>query len=330
MSYETGASTGPNDLLDRLRLFLIADGWTVNKWETVGSGYRLHVQKDVEYSGDSAVMYFNFRSLESEGSWCQDAPTTLCTGLAINGSTGYNSGLAWDRQPGCIVNKDYSNQYTAACMVEMSASAIPSYYFFSIGDSVHVVVETTAGKFQFMSFGCLLKQGAYTGGQYFASSYNSRNWYDNYHIDNYNPHYFTVCVSASGPSVGVYYDADGSAAWRSRSAYAPKEVVCPCVAGDRANPQYSQCGLLSHFWTHAPSDYNAMAAMAPIYLLGLRSDDNYTLLGWPEGLRFLNCTMYSPGEEVTFGSDTWLIFHADSMDDTPANMYCGFAFKKVI
>jgi hypothetical protein len=328
MSYQTGTSTGPNDLIDKLRVFLLADGWTVNLWDDDGTGKRLHVQKSAEDSA-GPEMFFNFRSMVAEGSWCQDTVSTLCTGLGINGSTGYNGGSDWDKQPGAMVNKDGSNQATAPCMVEMSASAIPAYYFFSVGDSVHIVVETTSTKFQFMSFGVLVKQGSYDGGMYCASSYPSRDWYDDYHTDNYQPHYFTVCVGAQGPSVAVYYDADGSTAWRSRSAYTPEEIECPCTAGDRANYTYSQCGLLSLFWSHAPSDYNGMAAMAPIYLLGLRSDDNHSLLGWPEGLRFLNCALYSPGEEVVFGSDTWMIFHADSMDDTPSNMYCGYAFKKV-
>jgi hypothetical protein len=330
MSYETGTSTGPNDLLDKLRQFLSGDGWSVNKWDDVGSGKRLHVQKSaIDSAGPE--MYFNFRSIVSETGWCEDAYNSACAGLAVNGSTGYNGGSAWDRQPGCMTNPDYSNQYTAPCMVEMSLSSIPSYHFFSIGDSVHVVVETTGGKFQFMSFGCLVKQGVYTGGQYCAASYHSRGWYPGYHSDNYYPGYFTVASSIAydGPSVAVYYDADGTADWRYRRTEGVSQLECPCVRGDRGSPTASRVGLLALFWTHAPSDYNAMAAMAPVYLLTRRSDDNFSLLGWPEGLRNLNCTMYSPGEEVVFGSDTWLVFHADSMDDAPTNMYVGFAFKKV-
>jgi len=203
---------------------------------------------------------------------------------------------------------------------------IPAYYIFFLGDSVHIVVEITSGKFQFMSFGCLEKQGAYTGGMYFTASMSSNQPYTDYMTGWYVPKYFNS--HPSGQIAGaVYLDVDSTASWR-RAHTASNEIAFPCVVGQTASEVYSKVGICSMFWSKGPNFYNNLAAMAPLYTFVLRDDDNYSLLGWPEGVRFLNCTNYSAGQELTYGTETWKIFHADSLDQDPLNMYCGFAFKK--
>ena len=92
------------------------------------------------------------------------------TGLCLYGSTGYDGGLVWDLQPGGTLNGALSWGVT---MTELSTTAIPAYYFFQDGDTVTVVVEYTAGKYQWFCFGCLEKQGVYTGGQFFSGSLGS-------------------------------------------------------------------------------------------------------------------------------------------------------------
>lgn len=328
MGYQTGTSTGPIDLLSKLRTFLSSEGWTENDYSADGTGYRLHVQKVAQSGGPT--MYFNFRSAVDEyGTGITEDNDSRelygkITGLCVNGSTGYDGGESWDQQPGYA--QTGSNQSFACVMTPMSISAIPAYYFFTIGDSVHIVVEIISGKFQFMSFGCLEKQGVYTGGMYFTASIGSRQPYTNYYgpSDTYMPNYFTS--NPSEEAGAVYFDADSDESWRI--ADNNDEVAFPCVVGQTANESYSKVGIASMFWSKGPNFYNNIAAMCPIYIFGERSDNNYSLLGWPEGVRFLNCTNYSAGQEVTYGTDTWKIFHADSIDSDPNNMYCGFAFLK--
>ena len=108
------------------------------------------------------------------------------------------------------------------------------------------------------------------------------------------------------------------------------EILWPAVVGQNGTAYYSKSGLASFFWSHAPSSYNSMAAMCPIYTLLKRSDANYSLIGWPTGVRFLNVTNYSAAQELTFGAETWMVFHANSLNGDPTNMYCGFAFLKVV
>ena len=334
MSYQTGTSTGPNDLLDKIRTFLLADGWTENLYTSIGAGYRLHMQKT---ASDSTVMYFNFRSAIAEtGSTLITEDNVggsqgTVTGIIINGSTGYNVGELWHKQPGYPQNIVLGTYSFGGVMSPMSVTAIPAYYILSVGDAVHVVVEVTGGKFQFMSFGLLDKQGTFTGGQFFSASWPSREPYTDWATGSYGPKYFTFSVS-SGLGLlnsAIYLDVDSVADWRCADASATREIIFPCVAGQSVNPSSSQVGLCSMFWSKAPNAYNAMSAMVPIYTLAKRSDNNYSLIGWPEGVRFLNVTNYSPGQEITYGAETWKVFHADSGNFTPLNMYCGFAFLKV-
>jgi len=327
MAYESGIFLSPNDLLDKLRVFLLAQGWTVNSHTTDGSGYRLHVQKT---AADSTVMYFNFRSANNEGSTSvieNYGDDTTTGGLLVNGSTGYNAGSRWDKQPGYSYDTFNSNKAFAGMISPISTS---TYYFFAVDDSVHIVVEVAAGKFQFISFGLLAKQGTYTGGQFFSASGNSNSFDEIWEDDWYGPNYFTVVVS-NAPTGAVYVDVDGSAIWRAANAGSSGDaipLVYPCVAGQQANAGYSKSGLGAQFWGKAPSSFNGMAAMMPIYSCIRRSDGNYSLAGWPSGVRFLNCQSYNNGDEVTYGSETWKIFHADSQQSAPDNMYCGFAFLK--
>jgi len=332
MAYYSGTAIGPADLLDKIRTALIAEGWTENDYSVDGTGYRLHVQKVAQSGGPT--MYFNFRSAINEYNTGitedNDSRETYgkITGICINGSTGYDAGESWDQQPGYPTNPN-DNDYSWACVMSpMSVSAIPAYYIFFLGDSVHIVVEITSGKFQFMSFGCLEKQGVYTGGMYFTASMDSDQPYQGYYGsgNNYYPLYFNA-YPAGNPAGGVYIDADSVADWRIASTN-DDEILFPCVVGQQANESYSQVGINSMFWSKGPNFYNNLAAMAPLYTFVKRSDDNYSLLGWPEGVRFLNCTNYSAGQELTYGTETWKIFHADSLNGDPLNMYCGFAFKK--
>jgi hypothetical protein len=306
MSYQTGTATGPTDLLDKIRSFLLSDGWTVNNYSSIGAGYRLHVQKTFE-SGNTC--FFNFRSAVGEtGSTLiaenniGDTNGTVTGGILINGSTGYDIGELWHKQPGYSLDPQNSNKSYAGCMNPMSLSAIPAYYIFSTGYAVHVVVEATSGKFQFMSFGLLEKL------------------------------YFTVKVD-SAPSGGVYLDVDSIADWRVNGTGSYIEIAWPCVAGQAtANADYTKGGMGSFFWSKSPNFYNNIAALCPIFTFGKRSDGNYSILGWPAGVRFMNVTNYSAGQELTYGDETWKVFPANDVHASEAvrNDNCGFAFLKEV
>jgi len=359
MAYQTGTSTGPDDLLDKLRVWLVANGWTQNGWADdnttyhtwtglVGTGKRLHVQKT---AADSTVMYFNLRSvnrgvifedhnddssIESYGKYQAEV-----TGLAINGSTGYNGSNAWDYQPGSPVG---SSSYSwGACMTELSLTAIPAYYFWQDGDTVVVCVEYQSGKFQWLAFGCLDKSGAgaYTGGQFFSGSlcgyYPSEQLLNTTSYAVYYNRTLFFCHNENWYGTGaVYLNIDSAAGWRSigyqgssSSALYNREALAPGVRPNDASPSYLNYNTLcSFFWSRAPNHYNALSPFVPLYVVGKRSNGNWSLLGWPKSLRMLNAFYHDPGAEYTLGSDVWMIFPCHAKSDADGGRM-GFAVKKV-
>ena len=88
MAYETGTATSPQDLLDKFRIFAAAQGWTVNRWTAEDSGQALCISKNGNY--------FNFNSTTSQTVRINGGNTS-CTGIRMNGSDSYDSGLAWDQ-----------------------------------------------------------------------------------------------------------------------------------------------------------------------------------------------------------------------------------------
>jgi len=106
MAYETGTATSPSDLLEKIKVFLAANEWTINLWDNDNStnnlllsadttGKRLHIQKT---AADGTVMYFNFRSAvrmflfsELSTSMYSTWYDSEITGIAMNGSTGFEA-----------------------------------------------------------------------------------------------------------------------------------------------------------------------------------------------------------------------------------------------
>ena len=418
MSYETGVITsGPNDLLDKLRVFLLADGWSVNEWADYdynydtgtgidGSGKKLCVQKTS--IGDASEMYFNFRSavrgvvsrdwLSLYYKFTDPVTRYQCelTGIALNGSTGYaatqdysitsvsNEGgkarLActsyhgafpgcsvtvagtgvydgvqtvtavgtgtitidtayistatgtvttprrWDAQPGASVKND--GYVWAVCMAELSQSSMPAYFFFSDGDTVVVVIEYTAGKYQFLSFGCLEKQGVYTGGQFFTGSFDCYQAAQNFYFE--TSRFFAGFPQyGSTPNGACYLDADASANWRisySTTYGIIFSAPFPYTYADKGNRSFG-----SYFVGRTPNSFNSLAPMCPLYVFTKRSDSYLSLLGWPKSIRIINTTNYSGGDEIVYGGDTWKIFRETAYGAEPAYYgKTGFAIKKVV
>ena len=49
MAFQTGTATDHDDLLNIIRVFAVAQGWTQNGWSVVGSGHRLHLEKSGQF-----------------------------------------------------------------------------------------------------------------------------------------------------------------------------------------------------------------------------------------------------------------------------------------
>ena len=147
MAYETGTSTNVNDLLDKFRLFAVANGWSVNRWVTAGSGKELCISK--------GSAYFNFRSWSNESMLVNGTATASKYGITMNGSDGYAGANAWDKQPGYPVRLSSTggDQCHTLLPLVTNTGPFPTYFFFAPDSkSLYAELEITTGVF--LRFGC--------------------------------------------------------------------------------------------------------------------------------------------------------------------------------
>ena len=372
MSYETDSASDTHDLLDRLRLFLVTDDWTVNKWTSDTQMYhtdtglsnadsmRLHVSKTLGSSADPMTCYFNFRSATRIVLFGNHDTSSMTLpvnpsyagevqGIGINGSTGYSGTGNWDAEPGAPVAGTTSDSI-GACIGNLPNGTM-TYWLFSNGDTVSLVVEIANDVYMHMSFGRLAGKGSYTGGMFYAASCNSYDpnywyWFNSNSAFKYNrTSFFARQTSATHYScMGVYFTADGVADWRHEgyegnvnAGYA--SYLWPSGIPPYTNPAGSYTWALGQdFITRAPNTINAVAPMMPLYVMSLLASGRYCYLGYPEGIRLVNRSLYAGGESLVLGGsggDEWVIFPAhqigpDTYLPDCTNLYnqIGFAYKK--
>jgi len=92
MAYQTGTSANPDQLLDALRVFAVANGWTQLRWAPDGTGQTLSLAK--------GGLYVHLRSAVNER---LSTRYNTITGIWLIGSTGFDAG-----KPGGI-NPDRSS-----------------------------------------------------------------------------------------------------------------------------------------------------------------------------------------------------------------------------
>lgn len=350
MSYETGIATDPDDLLDKLRIFLLAEGWTVNGWTAdnytnytepgmlAGNGYRLHVQKA---AADGTQMYFNFRSC------IRNTPLAYClgdftpnadgrydgevTGISINGSTGYSGAGRWSEEPGACQE---NNQYISAVATRLPTSGIPAYYFFTIDETVVVVIEIASNEFQWLVFGQLVKSSAYTGGQFFTGSnygYAPEKCYFN--AAEPKAPFMAMTTSVAWAHTGLYIGADGVTGWRrdrsSISAASTENLYVPFSYEAMTESTWSP-SLIGGLLNKTPNADDGNIALFPLYMTISRSSGLHTYVGYPAGLAAFRIDLITPKTELALGSDTWVLFPSHKKGTGLTHQNLGIAVKKVV
>lgn len=176
--YSSGTYDNPIALLTALDAFLVdVIGWTRNMGPTAvsgKSGRRAHYQKTITKNGVSRTVYWNLwasGASEVQGTSSAETPNGAnYIGLYSYPSTGYDAGLAWDRQPGYPVSQTSIGLFPFSYL-ELAPSVAPRYAFFgSAAGDVYAIFEKTsgAGLCGFVAAGVMDKQGAgaYAGGEF--------------------------------------------------------------------------------------------------------------------------------------------------------------------
>lgn len=311
MAYETGTWLTPSDGLDKIRVFLLAQGWTVDAFTVEAPGKRLHMHK--------GAFYLNMKSADSAVSniW----PNTYSgNGIQIgfNVGTGYTPANAWRDQPGVVAT---AAGLSIGGAIQLPAGAVTSYRF-DYDDSYKslvIYVQTQPGVWRWGGFGeSLLKAGAWTGGAWIAASSN----------------YYTVAYATGAghtnaasaypfgansdsviymnPLVFVRADVD---------AYTGKWVSCSPTdstgkAGDTCLRGGAPVGANTPSFTtlldRARNSMNSLSVLLPVQVFAVRDAGGVSLLGTLPNVFVTNISGMVPGQSYQQGVDWFTPFSGDT------------------
>jgi len=332
MAYQTGTSTGANDLLDKLRLFAIAQGWTANRWVTAGSGQELCLSK--------GSAYFNFRSYQNETVFMRGSSYANKYGIAMNGSDGYASGNAWDRQPGYPIRTGGtagSDQCSSYMPFVTSQGPFVAYHLFAPDSkTIYLELEITTGCFLRLGFGSLdlFNSGSAGGGLFFyapggdasvTSAATTNTWLGS-EIDN------STYALEEVPFRGADYSATTTQVGSFvRAAFDSFDNWCSSqrVGTTTVTPQSCQGGGVHDkiLRDSSPNPMNGIGILTPNIVSVNRANEYLHPVGMIPGIRFMDMTNYLPGDEFTIGTDTWKVF--PWYNKGGRSFQRGIAYKKV-
>ncbi|QNN97190.1 hypothetical protein P9A51_gp35 [Xanthomonas phage Xp12] len=309
MAYETGAATSVADLLDKLRLFCIAAGWTVNRWDGVGQTARLNLQKNGLFVGLCSHQGTSALNDNLNGYTQSSRNSYSCLALSMaDGYDGADTGRGAFRQPGA---PSY-NGYTRGCMISEMTAAVPAYHFFSYSDSddIFAVVEYRTGRFQMLGFGSLSKfSSAALGGAWFGGTSTTPTW-AYYEQSGYGPDSsqqnelipFRMGYQRGSDSASfVRCNVDSNNGWAASRYTADTSTYGPLAA---IGQSYYDEGLRQY----TPSALGWQTALLRQTVYIGRGNQFASPYGEIAHMRRLEMTNYVPGDEFTLGSDTWKVF----------------------
>ncbi len=306
MAYQTGAASNPTQLLDALRVFAVANGWTELRWNANGAGYQLSLTKN--------GLYFHLGSAVNEA---LRSGYSAVTGIFLTSSAGFDSAQPWNNQPGTLRNT--SGQIEACGLYEVGASN--TYHLFAAvsPDMILLAAEISPGVFHHLAFGDLSKYGAYAGGAFVTGSFGSDAY--TYSYTGFNDYVF-----------GYPYDRRGGLPFNDYKGYGQSFVrgtvdavdawfsVCQNspLTGKRAKATWEEGlgtprnSLARYWWGHVPNTLNGVTPMIPFYVFVERPSGFFSPFGYTPHLRYLNITNYQPAEQFVIGTDQWAVFPAHS------------------
>jgi len=328
MSYQTGTATDVDDLMAKLSTFAQANGWTEDKavaGSGDGSSSETYLSKGVTFVIFDAQLDTSHPNVYHAVSQALDEPS-----LDVYVATGHNGASAASAQPGTSTVKD-----TNWLLPNMTA-----YHFFTdpTKEYLHIVVETTANEFRHIHVGLLDKIGAYDGGQYNQSTSPDQVFNTIDDPSNFQHSYpWTKLGNGAGKHQLLRVNIDG-VDWKTTAAL---DTTSAFVAPLRMQGQGEV--LDNHFdmrtsgliRTTQPNRFNSTVVLFPIPCFISRSATQRAPVGKPFDLRMCNIKNVSPGAEISFGGDDWLIFpfvekkNPNTDDELPNSGWLAFAYLKV-
>lgn len=338
MAYQTGSATSIDDLIDKLVTF--ATGLSTTPWTLENSG-----------------LGYDWCTLSRGGCYVSFRWGAAGTGLAVYQSIGYG---ATDAQDPTINTGDSGNGAFTTVPTErqvnftdgnLNANPGPytAYHFFAgEGDEpyVYVVVESASGVFRHFGFGNLVKSNDFTGGEFaYGHLWSQNTSYVDSPSNTFSDFLLDMMhVSSSEDAATMHLEGlPGQGASDKWGVFSGDGA--PGNDGD-GNPRVplsgsSRSGLygyhLSWMQMSQMSAYKLLVPIVALYRDTTTSPDTWYWLGEMPGVAIVNMANFSPGDEITVGSDTYVVFPwvrkqftPPSGGDVEESRNAGVAYKKVV
>lgn len=303
MAYETGSATDRTDLLNKLRIFLVADGWTQNAWAeetwtspSTETGYRLHVNK--------GNLYVNFRTKDETAKrfwelYYSNSGTYPISGIGCNLSLGYSGETDPMKETGYIGKGGLGVGNSTGSFLPNITGAVISYHFLTYGTECAVVVEGSAGVFTHLTFGTFT---GWNGGEYA--------WCSGPHGSHRLGGIWRPSFSASGDFPITYLiSIDDEELWMvgGSDAYTNEQYAVSSLCYNYQTYAEQWNGLLGSLLCCPPSE-TGVVPLLPIYFATLDANFYKTPIGYLANMRILNFTGRLTGDIMTIGDETWFLF----------------------
>lgn len=304
MAYQTGTATDPADLLDKLRVFAAANGFTINFFgdRTAGTAPRKALQIT------KGVLIGSFLSDSAPNTAIDPGPMigTYCHGAYVSGNGTENQLQASEK----IYCNDMAGPYQA-------------YHFFcDNGGSgqpyLYVVVETASGVFKHFGMGRLDTIGAITTGvfcyacrwKYQTTGTITINDADStYHNVPFDSNENTNATQGGGTrlradseSISPRWFTSYGSGFGSRISGGVRGLNGPSTAIGQ------QRSLLWGPMRNAGSQRSGRTTLSPCLLAVDRQTNLQSMVGAPPNIRWVSLRYLDPGQVITLGTDNWKVF----------------------
>lgn len=326
MAYSTGSATDIEDLISDLSTFitgLSTTPWTQDELNTTGNYATFH----------RGTCYVSFR-------W----DTSPETDLGIYQSLGFSGpSVTPENHTDDSGNGDTTVPISSGRRVNFESSGpFTAYHFFvSEGSTpvVYVVVEVSPGLFRHFWFGTIVKKNDFTGGEFVCGHVWSQS---STYIDNPTSSFHNLgcddgITANQGGTIHVedLSNQDAASKWGVFTTAAS-------IGNDTAGESRVRVrgGTRGNFWGFAlgwipTSQLNAYKPLIPIDIVYIdegAATDAWRWLGYLPDLAVVNMKNLTAAQEITVGSDTWMVFpwvrKQYLTNNTEESWNAGFAYKK--
>ncbi len=307
MGYVSGVAVGQKDLIDRLENFLSADGWPIHfSVDETNTGGERRICTSITHNNETVYCTiesnYNFASAER---------------IRAQLSTSFDSTRSASSQPG-------APSTSLLPQISVPKTDNINYWLFTDQQKKNLYLVCGMGDwFQHLYFGTMETVGGFQGGIFLAGSWGMYYSPGGYNQTSLNPRAHMVCWPAD---YGCGWCKAGTVWWFiNRNGTATNKmfpVLWPSSPSIRMEPRY---------WKTHPN------AVLPILIPVLFFTSSKVPVGYMKDLYFCVMDKFTPGEEVSIGADTYMLFPIWNKNhifsSNPAYKWlttAGVAIKKVL